>query len=167
MQTTTRFLPLLLSISALGLSGCGGSPADENAAAPSAVAANGARTIKLSADDAMRFSATQLEARPGELLRIVFTNTGRVPKQAMAHNWVLLKPASDTEINAFGMAAATALPDYIPAAQAGQVLAHTKILGPGETDTVEFTAPETPGAYPFLCTFPGHFAMMKGQLLVK
>ena len=41
------------------------------------------------------------------------------------------------------------------------------MLGPDEKDTVQIIAPTEPGSYPYLCTFPGHFTLMKGQLIVK
>ena len=57
----------------------------------------------------------------------------------------------------------------IPADLSDQVIAHTGIVGGGEGDTkeltIEFAAPE-PGDYPFLCSFPGHFAMMNGTFRV-
>ena len=46
------------------------------------------------------------------------------------------------------------------------VIAATKLLGPGESETISFTAPE-PGDYQFVCSFPGHFAMMRGIMVVK
>ena len=66
---------------------------------------------------------------------------------------------------AFAMSVASKLPNYLPD-DPGAVLAHTKLLGGGETDTVEFSAPAQAGEYPFLCTFPGHVALMRGKLIV-
>jgi azurin len=60
-----------------------------------------------------------------------------------------------------------AAPTHIPPGKAAMILAQTKLLGPGESETIDFKAPTQPGEYPFLCTFPGHFAMMKGKLVVK
>lgn len=57
--------------------------------------------------------------------------------------------------------------DYIPPDQSFHVLAKTKIIGPKETDTVTFTAPQVPGPYDYICTFPGHYASgMKGVMTV-
>jgi azurin len=48
------------------------------------------------------------------------------------------------------------------------VLAHTKLLGPAETDTVTFTAPYVAGDYLYLCSFPGHYSQgTKGFMTVK
>ena len=58
--------------------------------------------------------------------------------------------------------------DYIPADKKADVLASTKLAGPNETVEVSFKAPAKPGSYPFMCTFPGHYAAgMKGTLVVK
>jgi azurin len=58
--------------------------------------------------------------------------------------------------------------DYIPPARKADMLAHTKLLGPKEKDSVTFQAPSEPGRYPFLCSFPGHYQVgMKGELIVE
>jgi len=54
---------------------------------------------------------------------------------------------------------------YIPATE--QVLAYTDVVSPGERQTIFLTAPEAPGRYPFLCTFPGHWMVMNGELVVR
>ena len=49
-----------------------------------------------------------------------------------------------------------------------KVIARTKLLGPGESETITFTAPKISSQYDFLCTFPGHFAAgMKGKMIVQ
>ena len=55
----------------------------------------------------------------------------------------------------------------LPKSLLGEVIAHTDVLGPGESESVTFQAPSEPGDYEYVCTFPGHFAMMRGVLLVK
>lgn len=163
MNLRIRFLLAVLSVTGLALAGCGRSEAPATATAP---AADGKRTVELTADDSMKYNLTEIRAKPGEALRVTLTNTGRMPKQAMAHNWVLLKPMSDSELNAFGMSVSSRAPDYMPADRS-MILAATKLVGAKESDTVEITAPATPGEYPFICTFPGHFAIMKGKLIVN
>ena len=54
--------------------------------------------------------------------------------------------------------------DYIPFG--GETIAYTKLLGGGESDTITFTI-QDPGRYLFLCSFPNHFPMMKGELIVR
>lgn len=158
----TRTLPLL-AIATVLLVACN-KPAP-TAPAPAVNPADG-RAIEITADDTMKYSVTEIRATPGEKLVIVLKNIGRMPKQAMAHNWVLLKPMDDSAAGALAMAASSRLPDYLPA-DLSAVLAHTKMLGSGESDALKVTAPTEPGTYPYLCTFPGHFALMRGKLIVQ
>ena len=139
-------------------------PAKAPAAAP---AAKGVRTIELTGGDDMKFNLTKLEAKPGETLHVVLKSTGTIPKVAMGHNFVLLKLGSDVAefVKASMTAAAT---EYVPADQKAQVVASTKLAGPGETVEVTFKVPAKAGSYPYMCTFPGHYAAgMKGELVVK
>lgn len=130
-------------------------------------AISSAKQLEISGDDTMRFNLAEMEKPAGEETTLVFTNKGTLPKAAMGHNFVLLKPGTD--LAAFGNAAvAAAANEYIPTdpALAAQVVAHTKVLGPGESDSISFTITE-PGEYPYICSFPGHWAIMKGVLHVK
>jgi azurin len=125
------------------------------------------RIIALSATDTMKYSATTIEAKPGEDIKVTLTNLGTLPKESMGHNWVLLKAGTDAAAfaNAALMAKATG---YIPPALQDQMIAHIDLLGAHETGEVEFNAPTVPGDYTFLCTFPAHFQVgMKGTLTVK
>ncbi len=134
--------------------------------APTAFAAGTAREIAITANDSMQFNLKEITAKPGETIRLKLSHVGKMPKTAMGHNWVLLKVLPPAEVNALAMAAAKNTPTYLPK-DLSVVLAHTKLIGGGESDTIEFTAPDTAGDYPYLCTFPGHFTMMKGKLIVK
>ena len=94
--------------------------------------------------------------------------SGKLPKIAMGHNLVILKKG--VSAIAFGQKALGAganavnpLPDSIK----DDVIASTKLLGPGEEEVISFTAPKEKGAYEYVCTFPGHFAMMRGTMTVK
>jgi azurin len=165
-----KLLQLLTLSSVVGgallLAGCGKSEAPAAGAAPAAApAADGVHTVAITADDAMKFSVTEIRAQPGEKLRVSLKNVGRMPKQAMAHNWVLLVAMPDSEVLALAQGAAARMPEYLPA-DASKILAHTRLLGPNESDTIEFAAPAAPGEYPFVCTFPGHAALMRGKLIV-
>jgi azurin len=124
------------------------------------------RTIELVTGDNMKFDKTELTARPGETLHIVVKNTGAMPKLAMAHNFVLLKPGTDqVEFNTAAFSARET--DFIPPAMKAAVIANTALAGAGETVEVTFKAPAA-GTYNFLCSFPGHFALgMRGTLTVK
>ena len=160
----TRLL-LLSALIALVTSGCG--QKDTTTAAPAASAPAGPRTVEITAGDNMKYSLAVIEAKPGEQITVILTNIGTQPKEVMGHNWILLKAGTDAE--AFDKAATAAKDtNYFPAALAGQVLAHIELLGPRKSGEVTFTAPTTPGEYPFLCSFPAHFQVgMKGVLIVK
>jgi len=98
-------------------------------------------------------------------LAIEKAKAGNMPKDKMGHNFVLLKKGVD--VAAFGMEAMKAGldKDYIPN-DGADVIAHTKLLGGGETDTISFKAPE-PGTYEYICSYPGHFSLMRGVLIVE
>ncbi len=122
-------------------------------------------TVNLTANDAMQFNTAEIKIAAGRTVKLTLKHVGKMPLEMMGHNFVLL--ASGTDINAFSAAGVTAKDsDYIAKAMADKVIAKTKLLGGGETDTIEFKAPG-PGTYEFLCTFPGHSAIMKGKLIVS
>lgn len=159
--------PLIISLCVAGLllAGCG--KKNESAVSTVAAGAPAAAVIELTANDSMKYNLTRFEVKAGQEVTVSLTNMGNMPKAAMGHNWVLLKKGSDPKgfVDGAVMAAAT---DYIPAALADQVIVHTKILGPKQTDEVKFAAPTEPGEYVFLCTFPAHFAAgMTGVMVVK
>jgi azurin len=153
-----------------------GAKASSGTSAAPAATAVAARVIEITANDQMKFTIggkssgpaenLTIEAKPGEELKIVFKNAGTLPKEAMGHNWVLLKPGSDAM--AFSTAAVAAkATDYVPDSLKDQVVVHTKLLGPRETAEVTFKVPAA-GEYPFLCSFPAHFTVgMKGTLVAK
>ncbi len=165
MKNQLKNIKVSLSAIIIGivLAGCGGG-ADVDTAP--AVADDGVRQIRITGNDAMQFNITEIRAEPGEELRIALTNIGRMPKQHMGHNWVLFKALSDSELNTLAMDAAGRGPEHLPADMSA-VLAHTRMLGPAESDQITITAPQEPGEYPFACTFPGHFALMRGKLIVE
>jgi azurin len=129
--------------------------------------ASSVRTVEIVGGDDMKFSVTSIPAKPGETLRIRLTSKGTLPKIAMAHNVVVLK-AGAKQIDFANAAAMAAATGYIPADMKDQVLAATTMAGPGETVEVTFKVPTAPGTYPYMCTFPGHFAAgMRGTIVVK
>jgi azurin len=121
--------------------------------------------VHITSNDQMRFSAGRINVKAGQAITIELKNEGKLPKEAMGHNLVVLKPGLDPMSFAMKAVAAKAT-DYIPADAGDQIIAHTKLLGPGESDTIKFDAP-APGTYPFVCTFPGHAAIMNGVLVVE
>lgn len=123
--------------------------------------------LELTGNDQMQFNLKTLEVTEGQKVTLVFKHIGQLPVVAMGHNVVILKPG--TELPAFAAKCAPAKDNgYIPQDEDSKklIVAHTKMLGGGESDEITFTAPAA-GAYPYLCTFPGHFAIMQGVLTVK
>jgi azurin len=125
------------------------------------------RTIDIVGTDDMKYSLNSITAAPGEEIRIRLTSKGVIPKVAMAHNVVVV--ALDTDIELMLKEGGPYREnDFIPPSMMTQVIAKTSFAGPGERVQVRFTVPTTPGDYPFLCTFAGHYqAGMKGTLFVK
>ena len=86
----------------------------------------------------------------------------------MGHNLVILK--KDVDALAFGqkvLASGGSATNALPKSLLGEVIAHSDLLGPGESETIEFNAPKEKGDYQYVCTFPGHFAMMRGIMEVR
>lgn len=169
-KNTIKSLISLGAATAL-LTGCGGSDsgtaeaqAQPPAAAPNASAASDA--VSISGNDQMKFSLTEFTVKADKEVTVVFKNEGKMPKEAMGHNLVILTKGTDTM--AFANAAVKhSKNEYVPTDMKNWVVASTRVLGPGESQTITFTAPSEPGDYPFICSFPGHAAVMKGVMKVE
>ena len=164
----TLVLGLAGAASLTAVAGQTSKPAPTKTTAPAKTAPAGAvRTVEIIGTDDMKFNVTTIPAKRGEQLRVRLISKGTLPKIAMAHNFVLLKLGT-SQIK-FAEAAAQARPtDFIPPDMKDQVIAATGLAGPGETVEVTFKVPSAAGQYPYLCTFPGHFAAgMRGTLVVK
>jgi azurin len=125
------------------------------------------RVVEIIGTDDMKYNITSIAAKPGEQITIRLTAKGTMPAVAMSHNVVVLQLKTDAA--AFTTAGMTArATDYIAPANKAQVIAATKLAANGQTVEVTFKVPAVPGSYPYVCTFPGHFAAgMKGALVVK
>jgi azurin len=127
------------------------------------------KEVQIQADDKMRYDVTAFDATPGQKIKVTIKNIGTTPKFSMGHNFVMLDRTVNTgNVTKFLDAASTeAAHDYVPP-NSKEVLAHSKLLGPNETETVTFTAPYVPGEYLYLCSFPGHYSQgTKGIMTVK
>ncbi|WP_124641099.1 MULTISPECIES: plastocyanin/azurin family copper-binding protein [Amniculibacterium] len=132
-------------------------------AEPSAAVSN---AISLTGDDKMKYSQTEFTVKSGEPVELTMKNIGTLPAASMSHDVVVLKPGSD--VTAFGQEVSKIQGDIekLPENLKSQIVAKTKVLGPGEEDKISFTLP-SPGEYPFLCSFPGHFGAMNGKITAQ
>lgn len=128
------------------------------------VDADGVVNVHMITSDRMKFNLRKITVKAGQKIKLTLTHTGKLDKRVMGHNVVFLKKGVKT--SAFASKAAAAKDnDYIPEGSTDMV-ANTKMLGGGETTTIEFTAPAA-GIYDYICSFPAHYAMMKGKLIVE
>ena len=134
-------------------------PADA-AAAPAA--GNCATTVE--ANDAMQFNTKEIQvSKACKEFTITLKHTGTQPKSGMGHNIVISK-AEDMDGVLKDGAAAGAEADFVKAGDA-RVVGHTKLIGGGEETSVTVDpAKMADGSYKFYCSFPGHGALMKGDV---
>lgn len=118
--------------------------------------------------DKMQFlyDVKEFTVKPGQKVKLTFINpVGSI----QPHNILIVKPE---KMQVVGMAsmAGIADPTFLTEKQAipdsEDILFHSKLLQAGEEDVMEFTAPEEAGDYPYLCTYPGHWAIMNGVMKV-
>ena len=134
-----------------------------SAASLPALAAQCEATIE--GNDAMQFNLKEMVVdKSCKQFTVTLKHVGKMPKVAMGHNWVLTKEADRQGVATDGMNAGAAQ-DYVKQGDS-RVIAHTKVIGGGESDSVTFDVSKlTAGeAYAFFCSFPGHWAVMKGTL---
>ncbi|MBZ4043916.1 azurin [Flavobacterium hibisci] len=173
MNTKTK-LSLLILMGFLTITSCGKKetvPAEESTEVvesstegvqPVAAEEN---VLLIEGNDQMQFNTNELRAVAGKPIKLTLKHVGKIPKEAMGHNLVILQEGTDQ--SAFALKANDAkATDYIPESEKASIIAHTKLIGGGEEDIIEFTI-DKKGSYPFICSFPGHVAMMKGVLVVE
>jgi len=119
-------------------------------------------------DDTLEFKQQEMVADSTcETITVTIKHTGMLPAEAMGHNWVLSK-AADYESVAIDGVKAGLENDYIKPGD-DRVIAHTRVVGSGESDTISFSPSgmEPGGDYRFSCTFPGHWEQMYGTFILK
>ena len=111
----------------------------------------------------MLYDKTLIVVEAGKPVEIILIND-----DAMPHNLVIVMPGAVEEI---GQAAERMTPEpdaqgrvHVP--ESSKVLHATKMVDPGQRMKLSFTAPEEPGDYPYVCTFPSHWRRMVGTLAV-
>ena len=126
-------------------------------------AANAQKTVSLrlgTKGDEMAFNKTTLSAPAGASIKLTFKNDSKT----LQHNFVLVKPGTAEEVANSGLTAGVEK-SYV--VESPNVIAHTKLLNSGQSETLAFVAPSERGDYPYICTFPGHAATMRGVFRVK
>jgi azurin len=124
----------------------------------------GGRAITIDTASGMQFAQKEIHVKAGEEIALTLHNP-----DTMSHNWVLLKPGT---IDAVGKMANDLAADptglqhnYVP--DSPNVICFTRVTDPSASTTIYFKAPTDPGSYPYICTFPGHWTVMRGVLVVE
>jgi azurin len=162
----------LLFLSTSLLIGCGGESKKSeekqsikiNSTSNEKVKEEGISEVYLSGSDQMKYNKSQITVSAGDEVVLTFEHVGKLPKESMGHNFVLLKKG--TNVQEFGQEALEYKDnDYIPE-DSDVIIVHTEMLGGGQKTTITFQAPEK-GDYDFICSFPGHVALMNGIFTVE
>ena len=120
-------------------------------------------TIKPDAANPLAYDTKSISAKVGQKVKVTFNNTH--PTLPQPHNFVLGKVGTKDKMMTIAMSAMTLVDKgYIP--DSPDILAHTKLINPGQSESIEFTLPAA-GEYPYFCTFPGHVAIMNGVITVQ
>ncbi len=110
----------------------------------------------------MRYDIESFTVSSGEAVKLWFENTDFMP-----HNLVIGMPDSANIIGPAAEALGASGFDkaFIPDSEL--ILVASKLLNHEDVEVLEFTAPTTPGDYDFICTFPGHWQLMRGVMKVR
>ena len=120
-------------------------------------------TLKPDPVNPMAYDTKSISAKAGQTVKLTFNNTQ--PALPQPHNFVLGKLGTKDKVMAIAMSAITlADKGFIP--ESPDILAHTKLIQPGQSETIEFTL-SAAGEYPYYCTFPGHVMIMNGVMKVE
>ncbi len=111
----------------------------------------------------MLYDKERIAIQAGRPVEFRFSNS-----DAMPHNFVIVRPGALEEIGLAAEATAQAADamarHYVP--QSDKVLLASRLIAPGQSQALAFEAPEQPGVYPYVCTYPGHWRRMYGALYV-
>jgi len=121
--------------------------------------------LAITGTDLMQYDKKELDvAGDCTSVELTLTHGGKLPKEAMGHNWVLVNAPDLNAVANSGMSAGIANNYITPGDK--KVLASTRIIGGGESTTVTFPTSvlKKGGSYMYLCTYPGHNSAMRGVL---
>ena len=119
-------------------------------------------------NDAIQFNLAEITVDAGcSEFTLTLKHVGSLAANVMGHNWVL---TASSDYEAVAMAGQNAGLDnhYVPPGDA-RVLASTEVIGGGMETSVTFSTAglEAGGDYMYFCSFPGHYVLMKGTLIVQ
>ena len=117
--------------------------------------------IQIGTKPGLKFDIEQIQVPAGSKVKLVFNNN-----DDMLHNLVIVNPGKGNDVGklAMDMGLSGSQQAYVPASK--DVLFNTCLLQPETSQTIYFTAPATAGDYTYVCSFPGHYAVMKGIMKV-
>ena len=119
------------------------------------------QTVSIQGEEGLKFSLTSVDVKAGARVRLDFANVSD-----MLHNLVIVRPGSTARVGDASLKLGldgTRL-DFVP--RTNDVLYHTAVVAPQQSETIYFEAPLTPGAYTYICSFPGHAILMQGTMRV-
>jgi azurin/glucose/arabinose dehydrogenase len=119
------------------------------------------RTLVLKPEPGLKFNVQTITIKAGTKIKLTFDNT-----DDMLHNVVITAPGSATLVGeqAIKLGLDGQKLQYVP--KSDLVLFHTNLLQPNQSETIYFTAPDKTGDYEFVCTYPGHYMVMRGVIKV-
>jgi azurin len=123
--------------------------------------------LQISGNDLMQYDKKELKVPAScKEVQVTLTHGGKLPAQSMGHNWVLLRAADLNAVASAGISAGLKN-NYVPVGDK-RVLAHTQVVGGGQSSSVTFPASllKQGESYMYVCTFPGHSAIMKGTISI-
>jgi len=114
----------------------------------------------------LRYDTVEITVEPGKPFEVIFENPDLMP-----HNLVFVQPGT---MQAVATAVQAQAPDkldkqgraYVPDSDS-RILGATKLIESGQKEALHLIAPMKEGVYEYVCTFPGHWAVMHGKLVVK
>lgn len=109
----------------------------------------------------MRYDVTELTVKPGKKVKLTFANSDYMP-----HNILLVNPgkADEVGLKAIALGATGFSVGFVP--ESDEILWASQLVDHGQEEVIEFTTPTEEGAYPYICSFPGHHLLMRGTLYV-
>lgn len=118
-------------------------------------------------NDQIQFNKKELRVNKScKEVTVTLKHVGKLAANVMGHNWVLTSTADFQAVATAGQAAGP--PNYVPAGDA-RVLAATTVIGGGQETSIKFDLSKlmAGGDYTYFCSFPGHFVLMNGKLVIE